>query len=216
LSAAAAHDGNRLIHLSSYSGTDQVRNILSPELAAGIRDYSPSLTTDLRPFSNPGGKEFMEATVRYALPGDYLRKVDMMSSAHGLEVRVPFLGEHVLNFSARIPTHHLYNRRIKKPLLRKLTSARLPKEVATKRKAGFEIPLDTWLGATGRRQVAEKLTSRQSLLPSIVNPAYTTQLVNSFVNQSWDHSQASRFNVYQRVYLLWALDRWMETWRPSI
>jgi len=34
----------------------------------------------------PGGKEFVDSTVRYALPGDYLRKVDVMSAAHGLEV----------------------------------------------------------------------------------------------------------------------------------
>lgn len=216
LSAAAAQNGNRLIHLSSYSGADQVRSILAPDIAERVQDYSPSLTPDRISSTDPGGKEFMEATVRYALPGDYLRKVDMMSSAHGLEVRVPFLGEHVLNFSARLPTHHLYNRRVKKPLLRKLTSARLPKEVACKRKTGFEIPLDTWLGKSGRKQVAQRLTSSNSLLPCVVEPAYTKQLVDSFVNQSWDHSQASRFNLYQRVYLLWSLDRWLETWRPTL
>ena len=158
----------------------------------------------------------MEATVRYALPGDYLRKVDMMSSAHGLEVRVPFLGEHVLAFSSRLPTHHLYNRRVKKPLLRKLTMARLPKEVASKRKTGFEIPLDTWLGPDGRKQVGHTLTSPNAPLASVVRPEYTQELVNSFVDQTWDHSRASRFNLYQRVYLLWSLNRWMETWRPSL
>ena len=50
-----------------------------------------------------GGADFIDATMNTALPGDYLRKVDMMSSAHGLEVRIPFLGESVLACSARIP-----------------------------------------------------------------------------------------------------------------
>ena len=38
----------------------------------------------------------IDATMTVSLPGDYLRKVDMMSMAHGLEVRVPFLGARML------------------------------------------------------------------------------------------------------------------------
>lgn len=215
LSAAAARNGARLMWLSTYSDVKQVRQILAPDIAAVATKYSPSLLAH-NASVDPGGNEFIEATVRYALPGDYLRKVDMMSSAHGLEVRVPFLGEHVLRFSSRLPTQFLYNRRIKKPLLRKLGSQRLPQKVATKRKTGFEIPLDTWLGPLGRRIVADKLTSPHSLLSGVVKPSYTKQLVDSFVSQDWDRSQASRFNLYQRVYMLWSLNRWLENWRPCL
>jgi asparagine synthase (glutamine-hydrolysing) len=39
------------------------------------------------------------------LHADYLRKVDSASSAHGLEVRVPYLDNDMLNLAGNLPVH---------------------------------------------------------------------------------------------------------------
>ena len=44
----------------------------------------------------------MLADQRYYLPSDMLMKVDAMSMAHGLEVRVPFLDRRIMDFAGRL------------------------------------------------------------------------------------------------------------------
>ena len=46
------------------------------------------------------GRDMIDVAMNFTLPGDYLRKVDVMSMAHGLEVRVPFLGRRCLELAA--------------------------------------------------------------------------------------------------------------------
>ena len=45
------------------------------------------------------------AEMRMRLHADYLRKVDVTSSAHGFEVRVPFLDNRMLEFAAAFPSN---------------------------------------------------------------------------------------------------------------
>jgi hypothetical protein len=32
---------------------------------------------------------------------------------------------------------------------------------------------------------------------------------------NWDHATMSRESLYQRVYFLWSLERWLQAWRPA-
>ena len=127
LRSAASRDEGRLIALSCYTFPDQLPECIEPPVMKNIGKYVPSLSLNGNGTINPGGREFVDSTVRYALPGDYLRKVDMMSSVHGLEVRAPFLGEHVLECAAKIPVHLKYSRTRNKIILRKLAGRYLPK-----------------------------------------------------------------------------------------
>ena len=52
----------------------------------------------------------MEADQSYYLPSDLLLKVDSMSMAHGLEVRVPFLSKEVMDFANKLPLNALTGR----------------------------------------------------------------------------------------------------------
>lgn len=74
-----------------------------------------------------------------------LRDTDVMSMAHGLEVRVPFLDEDFQNFAARIdPTIRFDNARPKKILIDSFKSL-LPEQVWNRPKMGFSFPLETWM-----------------------------------------------------------------------
>jgi asparagine synthase (glutamine-hydrolysing) len=216
LRSAAARDEGRLIALSCYSFPDQLPEIIEHTAMKKIGKYVPSLSLNGNGTINPGGKEFVDSTVCYVLPGDYLRKVDVMSSAHGLEVRVPFLGEQVLECAAKIPVHLKYSRTRNKIILRKLAEKYLPKAVVEKPKGGFGIPLDTWLGRNGREAVRSLLVSRKAGIRDLIRPEYSEPLVSGFVNQNWNASRQSRFNTYQQVYMLWSLERWLARWRPTL
>lgn len=216
LRSAASRDEGRLIALSCYTFPDQLPEFIKPPAMKNIGKYVPSLSFNGNGTTNPGGREFVDSTVRYALPGDYLRKVDVMSSAHGLEVRVPFLGEHVLECAAKIPVHLKYSRTRNKIILRKLAGRYLPKAVVEKPKGGFGIPLDTWLGRNGREEVRSILLSRNASIHNLIRPEYSESLLSEFVDQNWNASRQSRFNTHQQVYMLWSVERWLQRWRPSL
>jgi asparagine synthase (glutamine-hydrolysing) len=79
------------------------------------------------------------------LPDDCLFKVDRMSMAHGLEVRVPFLDREIVEFAARIPFEYKIKGLTSKYILKKTFSRYLPKEIFKQRKQGFTIPISAWL-----------------------------------------------------------------------
>jgi len=214
--SAASRDEGRFLALSCYTFPDQLPEMIKPAVMKTIGNYVPSMSLNGHGTSNPGGKEFVDSTIRYALPGDYLRKVDVMSAAHGLEVRVPFLGEHVLECAAKIPVHLKYSRKKNKIILLKLAEKYLPKAIVEKPKGGFGIPLDSWLGRNGQEEVRSLLNSRSTGIRDVIRQEYSDQLLSEFVDQTLNESKRSRYNTYQQVYMLWSLERWLARWKPSL
>jgi asparagine synthase (glutamine-hydrolysing) len=92
------------------------------------------------------------------LPDDVLTKVDRLSMAHSLEVRVPLLATRVLEFAFSLPG------RLKSPglrpkwLLRQAMAGLLPPETVAMRKKGFNAPLPQWLRGVYRPLVREYLS----------------------------------------------------------
>ncbi len=82
---------------------------------------------------------------RFHLPNDMLVKVDRMSMAHSLEVRVPFLDREVIETALAIPSAWKRQGKIGKVVLRKLLSKDLGAEITDGKKAGFVIPIERWL-----------------------------------------------------------------------
>jgi asparagine synthase (glutamine-hydrolysing) len=216
LRAAAARNGRRLVDLSCYVFVDKLTDVLRPEVSRRIQAYTTSLVPYEDGSSDVGGGEFIDATIWSTLPGDYLRKIDIVSNAHGLEVRVPFLGEQVLAWSAQVPQHLKYSGRQNKLLLRKLAAKYLPKAIAEKQKAGFGIPLDTWLGKNGRTEIQALLDSPKARIAQLIRRDYVANLLSGFAQQTPDLRVRSRFNTYQQVYCLWALELWMNRWNPTL
>jgi len=82
-----------------------------------------------------------------SLPDDMLTKVDRMSMAHGLEVRVPLLDHHLVEFALSLPAKWLVSPLPLegKRLVRQVVAPRLPDGVLNRPKRGFVIPLNAWL-----------------------------------------------------------------------
>ncbi len=85
-----------------------------------------------------------------------LRDTDVMSMAHGLEVRVPFLDHRVVEFLATVPTQFKYTAQAKQLLLDALPRS-LPTQVTSQSKRGFTFPFDSWFRGKWRPYIEEIL-----------------------------------------------------------
>ncbi|MDH5367803.1 MAG: asparagine synthase (glutamine-hydrolyzing) [Cyclobacteriaceae bacterium] len=78
------------------------------------------------------------------LPYDMLTKVDLMSMANSLEVRVPFLDHNVAEYVFSLPDEDKINKNIRKRILQDTFRDILPEELYNRPKKGFEVPLLKW------------------------------------------------------------------------
>ena len=86
-----------------------------------------------------------------------LKKVDMASMFHGLEVRVPLLDPELVELGMRFdPMVHLHGDE-RKYLLRTELGKHVPRETIERRKLGFSFPLAEILRSCWRRQAEETL-----------------------------------------------------------
>lgn len=74
-----------------------------------------------------------------------LRDTDVMSMAHGLEVRVPFLDEDFMQTAKQIAPEIRFNSSKPKKLLVDSYTDLLPKEIWNRAKMGFSFPLKQWM-----------------------------------------------------------------------
>jgi asparagine synthase (glutamine-hydrolysing) len=74
------------------------------------------------------------------LPEEILTKIDRVSMAVSLEVRVPYLCHHLLEGVFSLPEEIRYPKGIHKGLLKKIAESKLPKTIINRRKRGFGIP----------------------------------------------------------------------------
>lgn len=74
-----------------------------------------------------------------------LRDGDVMSMAHGLEVRVPFLDRRIVNFVASLPGPMKLETGRPKPLLLDAAAGAVPRSIWARPKQGFTFPWEEWL-----------------------------------------------------------------------
>ena len=79
------------------------------------------------------------------LIGDILTKVDKMSMANSLEVRVPFLDRPLIDYALGLPTEFKTDKNTTKKIFRDIASEVLEDKVSTKKKLGFPVPIRVWL-----------------------------------------------------------------------
>jgi asparagine synthase (glutamine-hydrolysing) len=107
-----------------------------------INEFKHLMTSPLK-YDDSINKILM-ADTRLVLPNDMLYKVDLMSMANGLEVRVPFLDHNLVEFAITMPEKFKINQNDQKIILRKILKDLLPGKLHQRPKHGFEVPLLNW------------------------------------------------------------------------
>ena len=73
-----------------------------------------------------------------------LNKIDLMSMANSLEVRVPFLDHNLVDYAFSLSSNYKISGITRKQILRYAYRKIIPPEIMSHRKQGFEVPLLNW------------------------------------------------------------------------
>jgi asparagine synthase (glutamine-hydrolysing) len=108
------------------------------------------------------------------LPNTYLEKVDRATMAHGLEARVPFLDNELVNYVVALPGKRKMPLGRKKWLLKMALRGIVPDHVLDSPKTGFGVPYHNWLLGPLREHFYDHLVTFQRRAPGIVSESRIT------------------------------------------
>jgi len=110
------------------------------EIGRLAAEYFP----DARGLSRSSLEQFALADLQLNLPGAMLTKVDRASMAHSLEVRVPMLGQPIVDLALSMPQSMKLAGKTGKHVVREAVGPWLPPGIFDRRKQGFQMPLSAW------------------------------------------------------------------------
>ncbi len=139
------------------------------------------------------------------LPDDCLFKVDRMSMANSLEVRVPFLDHEFVEFTSRLPFSVKVSGLTTKRILKKALASRLPSTVFSQRKQGFTIPIADWLRGELGDLVEKIILQDRAQERGFFNPDCLRWMLESHrshrYNLSYQIWAVFIFEIWARLYL---------------
>ena len=210
--------------LHTYFSEAERGDIYTDYFKAAAKDIGPTWRrfNEFIPDEHPenAAEQLMGADIGLNLHGDYLKKVDIASSAHGLEVRVPFLDNGMLDFAARLPLKLKIHKGEMKYLLRYIASHEISPSIGGKPKQGFGIPFDRWCNQdmlSGLKNLLFSRGAEQEGVWRIIKKEAGEKLWARFTaSGSGSYSEISRYQIYQRIFMLASAQIWMAKNRPEL
>ena len=136
------------------------------------------------------------------LPRDLLPKVDRMSMAHSLEVRVPFLDNVIVDYVLPLVGKFKQSLLKDKILLRRAAADLLPPKASRRPKRGFEVPISAWLRGPLRPAMCEYLKPAVLSTQGLLREEEVGRLVT-------EHLEGRRDNG-RMLWTLLVLSHWLE------
>jgi asparagine synthase (glutamine-hydrolysing) len=143
---------------------------------------------DQAPAKDPIDKMMYVDTKTYMV-GDILTKVDRMSMATSLEVRVPILDHLFVEWATGLPAEWKLRGGQQKYILRKLAErVGVPREALYRPKQGFALPLVHWIRHELKDLILSVLLEPRSLQRGYFNPQGIRRLLDEHFRGYRDHS----------------------------
>ena len=193
-----------------------IRSVSVVDDAARQRLYAPGFRRDLQgyravdslrhhydeaPTDHPVGRISYVDLMTY-LPGDVLTKVDRASMAHALEVRVPMLDHHLLEWCHALPPQVKFHNGEPKYLLKRGVEPFLPHDLIHRPKMGFGVPIDAWFRDPLRERITRAVEGPALGDSGLFDRPAIARLVDEHVSGAGNHGA-----------VLWALLMFDGFWR---
>lgn len=151
----------------------------------GVKDiYQYSQQKDKKKFRN-----WLRWNEFYGHLQRVLVKVDRMSMANSIEVRVPFLDKNVIEYAWSLDSEFGISHNTTKKNLKSLLLKFIPKEKINHKKLGFSAPIDEWLHGPLKEKVYDALLNNPIYGSEYLNEVFLKQYVTDYFkgknNNSW-------------------------------
>ena len=183
--------------------------LLSDEFRAVLHDGNPQDVMyrhfEQAPAKDPVSQMLYVDTKTYMV-ADILTKVDRMSMATSLEVRVPILDHVFVEWATGLPVDWKIRGGKQKYILRKLAErVGVPREVLYRPKQGFAMPLVHWMKHELKELIMTVLLDPRTLQRGYFEPRAVPQLLEEHFHGSCDHSgriwRLLMFELWHRNYV---------------
>jgi len=134
------------------------------------------------------------------LSGDLLTKTDRMTMAHSVEARAPFLDTEWVEWTARLPEPFKIRHLSTKWLLKAAFVDRVPRNIRSRGKQGFGVPIGAWLRNELRDWARDRLLDNRSL-SEWFRPAAIQRL--------FEEHDSGRMNHGKRLWALLIFAIWL-------
>jgi asparagine synthase (glutamine-hydrolysing) len=203
----------RYVMYRSYYTDDQLHSLYTPDLRAALAGAQAG-SEHLQYLKEAPAEDFLNRilyTDWYTfLPELNLAYCDKMSMAASIEARVPFLDNEVVDFMLTVPRQLKQHGRTSKVVLREAVKDIVPASIIQRRKAGFGVPLRTWLRGDLREMVDDLLSPDRVRARGYFDAAAIQGLVR-------DDREGRADNTY-RIWALLTLELWQQVFldaRPA-
>lgn len=203
--------------LSHKASGDRMHKIAEILLAKNAADMNYRLVTGRWPpsgtlceFKPPSyghlGLDLAEQTMLSDLltylPDDILVKVDRASMAVSLETRAPLLDHQIIEFAWSLPIEQKIRAGTGKWVLREVLYKYVPRKLFDRPKAGFAIPVGTWLRGPLREWAESLLTPQKLSRQHNVDPALITK--------RWQEHLSCRRNWTEAIWCVLIYQQWLD------
>jgi asparagine synthase (glutamine-hydrolysing) len=167
----------------------------------GIEAAPPGLDLNVGRDASAADRMMYCDAVSY-LPDDILCKVDRASMAVSLETRVPFLDHRVAATAARIPIDLKIRGMHGKHIVRELLYDMVPRELFQRPKAGFAVPLGSWLRGPLRDWAEDLLGERRLRTEGWFDAPV--------VRERWEQHLSGRRDSGQAIWAILMFQAWLD------
>lgn len=184
------------------------RALLSDEFRSELNGYDPLTIFDdyyHRPKTDDHLSRLQYLDIKTYLVDDILVKVDRASMANSLEVRSPLLDHVLMELIARMPSSLKLSGKTGKYIFKKALEPVLPREILTRPKQGFGVPLAEWFRDNLKAATAELLLQKDPM--GIVNPRC--------VEDVWSKHQSGLRDFSTPLWTLLMFRLWQQSYLKS-
>ena len=182
---------------------EQQRDLLMPEIISQTNgDIYRSAREMLNLIDSVNEIERMQfLDINFYMAEDILTKVDRAAMAVSLETRAPFLDPRVGQFAMSIPVDYKLRGRKGKFVLKQAVKDLLPREILSRPKKGFGIPIAEWLKGRLNPLLHDMLAPQKLTEQGIFNASYVQRLISEHEsNKASHHKELWTLLVFQLWY----------------
>lgn len=137
------------------------------------------------------------------LQNDILTKVDRATMSVSLEGREPFLDHRIIEFAAQLPSEYKFGKS-QKMILKDIVHKYIPKQLMDRPKAGFTIPIYSWLKKDLSYLLEENLDMNNLKETGLFQPKYIQKLKTDFYSgEMYDPTIIWKLLQFQLWYNNW-------------